>query len=139
MYAAEAVPLLSYMRHTGTASSVPYGNVKWIFKPSDTSFLPIGQMVETTTNPTPGSTNSCELTQPRAKSYAPTANATSRVLTDLSLTTSTAPAFYPLFCLLAPPFGTILLMVLGGLEKLSNPPLSSGATSYGSSTTQALP
>ena len=43
MYAAEAVQLLSYMRHTGTASSVPHGNENWISKPSDTSFLPIGR------------------------------------------------------------------------------------------------
>ena len=138
MYAAEAVPLLSYMRHTGTASSVPHGNVKWIFKPSGTSFLPIGRMVQTTTNPTPGNTNNCELTLPRAKSPAPMANATYRVLTDLSLTTSTAPAFYPLLCLSEPPFGTIPLMALGGLGKSSNPPMSTDATSYSSSTTQVL-
>ena len=138
MYAAEAVPLLSYMRHTGTASSVPHGNVKWIFKPSDTSFLPIGRMVQTTTNLTPGNTNNCELTLPRAKSPAPTANATYRVLTDLSLTTSTAPAFYPPLCLSEPPFGTIPLMALGGLGKSSNPPMSTDATPYGSSTIQVL-
>ena len=139
MYVAEAVSLLSYMRHTGTASSVPHGNDKWISKPSDTSFLPIERMVPTTTNPTLGSINSCALTQPRAKSPAPKANATSRVLTDSSLTTSTAPAFYPLLCLSEPPFGTIPLMIPGGLEKPSNPLMSSDATSYGSSTTQALP
>ena len=102
-------------------------------------FLPIGRMVQTITNPTLGSINSCVLTQPRARSPAPKVNATSRVLTDLSLTTSTAPAFYPLLCLSEPPFGTIPLMVPGGLEKSSNPPMSSDATSYGSSTTQSLP
>ena len=57
----------------------------------------------------------------------------------LTLTTSTAPTFYPLLCLSEPPFGTIPLMVLGGLGKSSNPPMSSDATSCGSSTTQALP
>ena len=108
-------------------------------KPSDTSFLPIGRTVQTTTNLTPGNTNSCELTQPHAKSPAPTANATFRVLTDLSLTTSTAPAFYPLLCLSEPPFGTLPLMVLGGLAKSSNPLMSSDATSYDSSITQVLP
>ena len=71
MYAAEAVQLLSYMRHTGTASSVPYGNENWISKPSDTSILPIGRMVPTITIPTLGSINSCVLTQPRARSPAP--------------------------------------------------------------------
>ena len=71
MYAAEAVQLLPYMRHTGTASSVPHGNENWISKPSDTSFLPIGRMVPTITNPTLGSINSCVLTQPRARSPAP--------------------------------------------------------------------
>ena len=35
MYAAEAVQLLSCMRRTGTASSVPHGNENWIFKTSD--------------------------------------------------------------------------------------------------------
>ena len=134
MYVAEAVQLLSYMRHTGTASYFPHGNENWISKPSDTPFLPIGRMVQTITNPTPGSINSCVLTQPRARSPAPKANATSRVLTDSSLTTSTAPVFYPLLCLSEPPFGIIPLMVPGGLEKSSNPPTSSDATS-----TQALP
>ena len=138
VYAAEAAPLLSYTRHTGTASSAPRGNVKWIFKPSDTLFLPIGRMVPTTTNLTPGNTNNCELTLPRAKSPAPTANATYRVPTDLSLTTSTAPAFYPLLCLTGPPFGTIPLMALGGLGKSSNPPMPTGATSYDSLTIQVL-
>ena len=71
VYAAEAVQLLSYMRHTGTAFFVPHGNENWIFKPSDTSFLPIGRMVPTITNPTLGSINSCVLTQPRARSPAP--------------------------------------------------------------------
>ena len=96
-------------------------------------------MVQTITSPTLGSTNSCELTQPRARSPAPKVNATSRVSTDSLLTTSTAPAFYPLLCLLEPPFGSIPLMVPGGLVKSSNPPTSSDATSYGSLTTQALP
>ena len=139
VYAAEAMQLLSYMRHTGTASSVQHGNDNWISKPSDTSFLPIGRMVQTITNPTLGSINSFVLTQPRARSPAPKVNTTSRVPTDSLLTTSTAPAFYPLLCLLEPPFGPILLMVPGGLVKSSNPPTSSDATSYGSSTTQALP
>ena len=139
VYVAEAVQLLSYMKHTGTASSVPHGNENWISKPGDTSFLPIGRMFQTNTNPTLRSIKSCVLTQPRARSPAPKANATSRVLTDSSLTTSTAPAFYPLLCPSAPPFGTIPLMVPGGLERSSNPPVSPDATSYGSSTTQALP
>ena len=52
VYAAEAVQLLSHMRHNGTAFSVPHGNENWISKPSDTSFLPIGRMVQTITNPT---------------------------------------------------------------------------------------
>ena len=117
MYVAKAVQLLSYMRHTGTTSSVSDGNENWISKPSDTSFLRIGRMVQTITNPTLGSINSCVLTQPRARSPAPEANATSRILTDSSLTTSTAPAFYPLLYLSEPPFGTIPLMVSGGLEK----------------------
>ena len=138
VYAAEAVPLLSYIRHTKTASSVPHENVKWIFKPSDTSFLPIGRMVQTTTNLTPGNTNNCELTLPRAQSPAPTANATYRVPADLPLTTSTAPAFYPFLCLSGPPFGTVPLMALGGLGKSSNPPTPTGATSSGSLTIQVL-
>ena len=138
VYAAEAAPLLSYTRHTGTASSAPRGNVKWISKLSDTLFLPIGRMAQTTTNLTPDNTNNCELTLPRAKSPAPTANATYRVPTDLSLTTSTAPAFYPLLCLSGPPFGTIPLMALGGLGKSSNPPMPTGATSYDSLTIQVL-
>ena len=139
VYAAEAVQLLSYIRHTETASSVPHGNENWISKPSDTSSLPVGRMVQTITNPTLGSINSCALTQPRARSPAPKVNATSGVPTDSLLTTSTAPAFYPLLCLLEPPFGSIPLMVPGGLVKSSNSPTSSDATSYGSSTTQALP
>ena len=92
VYAAEAVQLMSYMRHTGTASSVPHGNKNWISKPSDASFLPVGRMVQTITNPTIGSIDSCVLTQPRARSPAPKVNATSRVLTDSFLTTSVAPA-----------------------------------------------
>ena len=139
VYVAEAVQLLSYMRPTGTASSVPHGNENWIAKSSDTSFLPIGRMVQTITNPTLGSINSCVLTKPRTRSPVPKANSTSRVLTGSSLTTSTAPAFYPLLCLSEPPLGTIPLMVPGGLEKSSNPLMSSDATSYGFSTTQALP
>ena len=139
MYVADAVQLLSYMRHTGTASSVLHGNENWISKTSDTSFLPIGRMVQTITNPTLGSINSCVFTQPRARSPAPKANATFRVLTVSSLTTPTAPGFYPLLCLSEPHFGTIPLMVPGGLEKSSNPIMSSDATSYGFSTTQALP
>ena len=139
VYAAEAVQLLSYMKHTGTASSVPHGNESWISKPSDASFLPIGRMVQTITNPTLGSINSCVITQPSARSTALKVNATSRVRTDSLQTASTAPAFYPLLCLLEPPFGSIPLMVPGGLVKSSNPPTPSDATSYGSSTTQALP
>ena len=96
--------MLSYMRHTGTASSVPHGSENWISKPSDTSFLPIERMVQTITNPTLDSINSCVLTQPRARSPAPKVNATSRVPTDSLLTTSTAFALYPLLCLLEPPF-----------------------------------
>ena len=130
--------LLSYTRHTGTASAIPHGNENWISKPSDTSFLPIERMVQTITNPTFGSINSCVLTQPRARSPAPKVNATSRVPTDPLLTTSTAPDFYPLLCLLEPPFGSLPLMVPGGLVKSSNPPTSSNATSYGSSTGPAL-
>ena len=91
VYAAEAVQLPSYMKHTGTASSVPHGNENWISKPSDTSFLTIGRMVQTITNPTLGSINSCVLTQPRARSTASKVNATSRVPTDSLQTTSTAP------------------------------------------------
>ena len=139
VYAAEVVQLLSDMRHTGTAYSAPHGNENWISKPSDTSFLPIGRMVQTITNPTPGSTNSCVLTPPRARSPVPKVNATARVPTGSFLTTSTAPVFYPLLCRSEPSFGTIPLMVPGGLVKSSNPPTSSDATSYGSSTTQALP
>ena len=37
------------------------GTMNWISKPSDTSFLPIGRMVQTITNPTLGSINSCVL------------------------------------------------------------------------------
>ena len=138
-YAAEAVQFLSYMRHTVTASSVPHGNENWISKPFGTSILPTGRMVQTIPNPTLGSINSCVLTHPRARSPAPKVNATSRVPTDSLLTMSTAPAFYPLLCLLEPPFGSIALMVPGGFVKSSNPPTSSDATLYGSSTTQALP
>ena len=139
VYAAEAVQLLSCMRRTGTAFSVPHGNDNWICKRSGTSFLLIGRMVQTITNPTLGSTTSCVLTPPRARSLAPKVNATSRVPTDLLLTTSIVPAFYPILCLLEPPFGTIPLVVPDGLVKSSNPPTSSDATSYDSSTTQALP
>ena len=139
VYAAEAVQLLSYMRHTGTASSAPRGDENWISKPSDTSFLPIGRMVQSITNPTPGSINSCVLTPPLARSPAPKVNATSRVPPDSFLTTSTVPSFYPLLCRSEPPFGTIPLLVPGRLVKSSNPPTSSDATPYGYSTTQALP
>ena len=54
------------MRPTGTASSVPHGNENWISKPSDASFLRIGRVVQTITNPTLGSINSCVLMPPRA-------------------------------------------------------------------------
>ena len=81
VFAVEAVQSLSYMRRTGMASSAPHGNVNWISKPSDTSFLPIGRMVRNTANPILGNTNSYVLTQPRARSPTPKANATSRVLT----------------------------------------------------------
>ena len=81
VFAVEAVQSLSYMRRTGMASSAPHGNVNWISKPSDTSFLPIGRMVRNTANPILGNTNSYVLTQPLARSPTPKANATSRVLT----------------------------------------------------------
>ena len=58
------------------ASSAPHGNRNWISKPSDTSFLPIGRMIRNTTNPILDNTNSCVLTQRRARSPAPKANAT---------------------------------------------------------------
>ena len=136
MYVTVAVLLRSYTRRTGTASSVPHGNESWISKPSATSFLPIGRMVQTTTNPILGNTNSCALTQLRANLPAPTANATSQVLTGSSLLTSTEPVSSPLLYLSEPPFGTIPSTVLGGLARSSNPPTPSDDTSYGSSTTQ---
>ena len=120
------------------ASSVPHGNESWISKPSDTLFLPIGRMVQTTTNPILGNINSCPLTQPCANSPAPTANATSQVLTGSSLLTSTEPAFSPPLYLSDPPFGTIPSTVLGGLVRSSNPPMLADDTSYDSSTTQVL-
>ena len=138
MYVAVAVLLRSYTRHTGTASSVPHGNESWIYKPSDTSFLPIGRMVQTTTNPILGNTNSCALTQPRANLPAPTAISTSKVLTGSSLMTSPEPVSSPLLYLSEPPFGTIPSTVLGGLVRSSNPPTPSDDTSYDSSTTQVL-
>ena len=97
VYAAEAVQLLFYMRRTRTATYTPHGNANWTSKPSATTSLPIGRMVQTIINPILGSTNSCVLTKPRASSPAPKVKATSRVPTDSSLTMSTAPAFYPLF------------------------------------------
>ena len=120
------------------ASSVPHGNESWISKPSDTSFLPIGRMVQTTINPILGNINSCALTQPRANSPAPTANATSQVLTGSSLLTSTEPVSSPPLHLSEPPFGSIPSTVLGGLLRSSNPPTPSDDTSYDSSTTQVL-
>ena len=120
------------------ASSVPHGNESWISKPSDTSFLHIGRMVQTTTNPILGIINSCALTQPRANSPAPTANATSQVLTGSSLLTSTEPLSSPPLYLSDPPFGTIPSKVVGGFVRSSNPPTPSDDTSYDSSTTQVL-
>ena len=89
----------------------PRGNESWISKPSDTSFLPIGQRVQTTTNPILGNINSCALTPPRASSPAPRANATSRFL----------PARH-----------------YGGFVRSSNPPTPSDDILYDSSTTQVL-
>ena len=138
VYVAVAVLLLSYTRHTGTASSVPHGNESWISKPSDTSFLSIGRMVQTTTNPILGNINRCALTEPRANSPAPTANATFQVLTGSSLLMSTEPVSSPLLYLSEPPFGTNPSTALGGLVRSSNPPTTSDDTSYDSSTTQVL-
>ena len=120
------------------ASSAPHGNESWISKPSDTSFLPIGQMVQTTTNPILGNINSCALTQPRANSPALMANATSQVLTGSSLLTSTEPVSSPPLYLSEPPFGSIPSTVLGGLVRSSNPPTPSDDMLYDSSTTQVL-
>ena len=120
------------------ASSVPHGNESWISKPSDTSFLPIGRMVQTTTNPILGNINSCALMQPRAKSPAPTANATSQGLAGSSPLTSTEPVSSPPLYLSELPFGSIPSTVLGGLVRSSNPPTPSDDTSYDSSTTQVL-
>ena len=120
------------------AFSGPHENESWISKPSDTSFLPIGRMVQTITNPILGNTNSCALTQPRANSPAPTANATSQVLTGSSQKTSTEPVSSLLPYLSEPPSGTIPSTVLGGLVRSSNPPTPSDDTSYDSSTTPAL-
>ena len=120
------------------ASSAPRGNESWISKPSDTSFLPIGQRVQTTTNPIPGNINSCALTQPRASSPAPRANATSQVLTGSSLLTSTELVSSPPLYLSEPLFGSIPSTVLGGLVRSSNPPTPSDDMLYDSSTTQVL-
>ena len=125
VYLAEAVLSLSHTRHTGMASSAPHGNESWISKPSDTSFLPIGQMVQTTTNPILGNINSCAIVQPRANSPAPRANATSQVLTGSSLLTSTEPVSSPPLYLSEPLFGSIPSTVLGGLVRSSNPPTPS--------------
>ena len=95
-------------------------------------------MVQTTTNPILGNINSCALTQPRASSPAPRANATSQVLTGSSLLTSTEPvSSLPLY-LSEPLFGSIPSSVLGGLVRSSNPPTPSDDMLYDSSTTQVL-
>ena len=120
------------------ASSAPRGNESWISKPSDTSFLPIGQRVQTTTNPILGNINSCALTQPRASSPAPWANATSQVLTGSSLLTSTELVSSPPLYLSEPLFGSIPSTVLGGLVRSSNLPTPSDDMLYDSSTTQVL-
>ena len=139
VFAVEAVQSLSYMRRTEMASSAPHGNGNWIFKPSDASFLPIGRMVRNTTNPILGNINSCVLTQPRAISPAPKANATSRVLTGSSLTTSTEPASYPPLCLSEPLSGTTPSTAPGGWAKSSNLLTPPDVTSYGSLTIQVPP
>ena len=95
-------------------------------------------MVQTTTNPILGNTNSCALTQSRANLPAPAANATSQILTGWSLMTSTEPVSSPLLYLSEPPFATIPSTVLGGLVRSSNPPTPSDGTSYDSSTAQVL-
>ena len=120
------------------APSAPHGNESWISKPSDTSFLPIGQMVQTTTNPILGNINSCALTQPRASSPAPRADATSQVLTGSSLLTSTEPVSSPPLYLSEPLFGSIPSTVLRGLVRSSNSPTPSDDMLYDSSTTQVL-
>ena len=120
------------------ASSAPRGNESWISKPSDTSFLPIGQRVQTTTNPILGNINSCALTPPRASSPAPRANATSQVLTGSSLLTSTELVSSPPLYLSEPLFGSTPSTVLGGLVRSSNPPTPSDDILYDSSTTQVL-
>ena len=120
------------------ASSAPRGNESWISKPSDTSFLPIGQRVQTTTNPILGNINSCALTPPRASSPAPRANATSQVLTGSSLLTSTELVSSPPPYLSEPLFGSTPSTVLGGLVRSSNPPTPSDDILYDSSTTQVL-
>ena len=137
--AAGAVQSLSYMRRTGMASSSPHGNGNWISKPSDTSFLPIGRMVRNTTNPILDNTNSCVLTQRRARSPAPRANATSRVLTGSSLPTSTEPASYPTLCLSEPLSGTTPSTAPGGSAKSSNLLTPPAVTSYDSLTIQVPP
>ena len=120
------------------ASSAPRGNESWISKPSDTSFLPIGQRVQTTTNPILGNINSCALTPPRASSPAPRANATSQVLTGSSLLMSTKLVSSPPLYLSEPLFGSTPSTVLGGLVRSSNPPTPSDDILYDSSTTQVL-
>ena len=120
------------------ASSAPRGNESWISKPSDTSFLPIGQRVQTTTNPILGNINSCALTPPRASSPAPRANATSQVLTGSSLLTSTELVSSPPLYLSEPLFGSTPSTVLGGCVRSSNPPTPSDDILYDSSTTQVL-
>ena len=137
--AAGAVQSLSYMRRTGMASSAPHGNGKWTSKPSDTSFLPIGRMARNTTNPILDNTNSSVLTQRRARSPAPKANATSRVLTGSSLPTSTEPASYPPLCLSEPLSGTTPSTAPGGSAKSSNPLTPPTVTSYDSLTIQVPP
>ena len=116
----------------------PRGNESWISKPSDTSFLPIGQRVQTTTNPILGNINSCALTPPRASSPAPRANATSQVLTGSSLLMSTELVSCPPLYLSEPLFGSTPSTVLGGLVRSSNPPTPSDDILYDSSTTQVL-
>ena len=117
----------------------PHGNGNWISRPSDTSFLPIGRMVRNTTNPILDNTNSCVLTPRRARSPAPRANATSRVLTGLSLPTSTEPASYPPLCLSEPLSGTTLSTAPGGSAKSCNLLTPPAVTSYDSLTIQVPP
>ena len=117
-----------------------------------TLFLPIGQMVQTITNNlTLGSINGCVLTQPRARPPAPRVNATSRVPTDSLLTTSTAPAFGPLLCLLEPLFSVFGRYVVRFLDnpgpalidvqnppmiRRSTPPVALGASKHTAASTR---